>query len=880
MSELVNNNQVQIDDLQDENQRLRQQLRELQQHVTQCQHAHLELQRANEELETRFAQRSRALQATESRLQRLAAHLPGVIFQFRLEPDGTESFPYVSEKSREIYEIAPDDFLQGFDLVYSDDRDRLQTAIQESAQTLNGFDCEYRITTPSGVLKWLRALSQPERQENGEILWDGIILEISDRQAFESTLLISEERFRLVCEQTGQLVYDYDIASGHIIWAGGIAAITGYSADEFQRFDANNWENLIHPDDRDRVMAHLERAMAEVTPYRVEYRWRQKEGDYIDVEDIGVFLTNETGKASRMLGTTCNISDRKAAEERLRQQEAQYRQVFETISDGLGIIDLERGQLVEVNPAYHQMHGYSYEEFLSVPLTDIIHPDCHFQWGELLADIDAGRVFTALGKNVHRDGQSIEVEVKGIPFPYQGKPHALGIIRDISEKVKLEQERDRQEQALRFIVEGTAAQTGEAFFRACVKSLAVALEVPYVLVAEIERPQAEKTIASVIASWMGTDFGENFQYDLGGTPCYNVFENGTLCRYSESLQSLFPDDPYLVPLNAESYVGIPLVDSRGAVVGLIAVLHTEPMFATSERQVSILEIFAARAGAEIERMRSEKALREKERILQLTLQAGKLGCWTWNQMTNEIIWSDGVEEILGLEANSFGGTFEDYVSLIHPEDIEAFQQEIEQALVTEREYYTEHRLMLPDGSIQWLRGRGEIWRDEQENAIGLLGSVLNDTQRKMAEIALLASTEQLQQQARQEQLLNQIANQIRTSLALDRILDTTVQEIEHFLEVDRCHFAWYVQDGGESYWHVIAEECHPDLPSKLGQYPERDLKALSAVLLHQQSVRVDAVKNLHETELREELLALGHQSMLALRVLGHEFDFGRGDLPG
>ncbi|NEP76361.1 PAS domain-containing protein, partial [Okeania sp. SIO2G5] len=167
----------------------------MQQHVTQYQHAQLDLQRVNEELEARFAKRTQKLQATESRLQRLAANLPGVIFQFRLEPDGTQSFPYVSEKSREIYEIEPDDFLQAFELVHPDDGDRLQAEIQASALTLDRFDCDYRIITPSGALKWLQALSQPERQDNGDIIWDGIIIEISDRKAAEAQLRTSEQRY-------------------------------------------------------------------------------------------------------------------------------------------------------------------------------------------------------------------------------------------------------------------------------------------------------------------------------------------------------------------------------------------------------------------------------------------------------------------------------------------------------------------------------------------------------------------------------------------------------------------------------------------------------------------------------------------------------------
>ncbi|MGD1903181.1 MAG: PAS domain S-box protein [Geitlerinemataceae cyanobacterium] len=585
-------------------------------------------------------------------------------------------------------------------------------------------------------------------------------------------------------------------------------------------------------------------------------------------------IRNEEGEVVLTVGASRDISDRNAAEEKLRQKEKQYRQVFETIVDGLGIVDLEDGQLVEVNPAYHEMHGYSYSEFLAFPYADIVHPDSRALLGQFITDVHEGRVFTCQAQNLHRSGSVLDIEVKGIPFPYRGKTHALVLVRDISEKVKLERERDRQAQALQSIVEGTAAHTGDDFFRACVKSLAETLDVSYALIAEVDRSQPDAPKANVIAAWMQSDFGESFQYDLLDTPCHKVLERGKICRYADSVQALFPDDPYLGALGAESYVGIPLVDSHGTAVGLIAVLHTEPIAEASEFQGSILEIFAARVGVELERMRSDKALKEKERILQLTLQAGKLGCWSWNRATNEVIWSNGLEEMLGLEANSFGGTFEAYLNLIHPDDRDGFQQVIGQALVSGQEYTAEHRLLLPDGSIQWMRGRGEVWRDEHGEAIGLLGSVLNDTPHKVAEIALLESTEQIQQQARQEQLLNQIANQIRISLDLDYILQTTVREIGRFLKVDRCYFAWYVPDETDAHWHVIAEERHSDLSSLMGRHSEDCLGQLLAILRRLQILRVDEAATVEAPELRDALAASEHQSVLALPVWSESCRFG------
>ncbi|MBP0018834.1 MAG: PAS domain S-box protein [Cyanobacteria bacterium SBLK] len=707
-------------------------------------------------------------------------------------------------------------------------------------------------------------------EKNGESLIWSSIADISDRKAAEQRLRQSEERFRGLVETLNDWIWECDRHGVYTYVSPQIETILGYSAREAigkTPFD-------FMPEEAAQKVRDIfaERTSAGEAIEQIETINIHKDGHRVILETSGVPIFDGDGNVQGYRGIDRDISDRKAAEKRLKQQEAQYRQIFETIVDGLGIVDLERGELVEVNPAYYQMHGYSRAEFMALPYTDIVHPNSHPFLAQFIEDIRVGRVFTCQAQNIHRDGSLIDVDVKGIPFPYRDKLHALALIRDISEKGRLERDRDRREQALRSIVEGTAAQTGEGFFRACVKSLALALEVSHVLVAEIEYRE-ERAIANAIAFWTETDFGDNFQYDLSATPCYNVFESGSLCRYNNAVQSHFPDDPYLAPLNAESYVGIPLVDSQETVVGLIAVLHTEPL-EDSEIQSSILEIFAARAGAEIERLRSEKALQDKDTLLQMTLATGKMGCWSWNRHTNAVTWSDGVETILGLPSGYFGGKLEDFLALVHPEEREKVLQSIDKAFATEGEYNLEHRILLPDGNIQWLRATGGIWRNEKGEAIGLVGSVLNDTQRKNAEIALIESAEQIHQQALQEQLLNQIANQIRTSLDLHRILDTTVREIQRFLEIDRCHFAWYVRDAREAYWNVIAEVCKPNLPSFVGQHHAANFGALSELLLRQQILRLDDAAMVRDSALREALTELGNQSLLVLPVRSESGNFG------
>jgi formate hydrogenlyase transcriptional activator len=157
---------------------------------------------------------------------------------------------------------------------------------------------------------------------------------------------------------------------------------------------------------------------------------------------------------------------------------------------------------------------------------------------------------------------------------------------------------EESEQVIRAITAGTSAVTGNDFFRSLVQHLAGALQLRYAFVAEClpnERAQS-------LAFWRDGKLGDNFEYDLKGTPCLNVV-GGQACFHPERLQELFPKDTALVALQAESYHGVPVLDSARRIVGHLVVMDDRPMRADPLR-VAILETFAARAGVELERVRA------------------------------------------------------------------------------------------------------------------------------------------------------------------------------------------------------------------------------------------------------------------------------------
>jgi PAS domain S-box-containing protein len=163
----------------------------------------------------------------------------------------------------------------------------------------------------------------------------------------------------------------------------------------------------------------------------------------------------------------------------------------------------------------------------------------------------------------------------------------------------------RSDEMLQAIIRGTATSTGKEFFRALVENLANGLGVRYSFVAEcvpIDRARS-------LAFWMGDKAGPDFEYDLHGTPCLTV-SRGRMCHYDRNLRDLFPEDKPLADLQAESYLGVPLRDPSNYVIGHLVIMDDKPMEA-DPLLFSVLETFASRAGAELERMRAYEHLERR-----------------------------------------------------------------------------------------------------------------------------------------------------------------------------------------------------------------------------------------------------------------------------
>ncbi|MBI5249387.1 MAG: PAS domain S-box protein [Desulfomonile tiedjei] len=220
---------------------------------------------------------------------------------------------------------------------------------------------ETLVRSKSGKLRWLEVTSRIIRSQGKPVAVHGIARDVTDRKIARDHLRQSEERFRVVAEQTGQLVYDYDVSTGQIEWSGAIQQNTGFSPEEFQNVDAVAWKELIHPEDRSRALELLECALLDGSKYHVDYRLKRKDGTYLWMENNGVFQRDESGRIHRMLGAQKNITDRKMAEDALDIEKRRFQILSDNAPFGLLVIGSD-GVFRYINPKFEELFGYRLED--------------------------------------------------------------------------------------------------------------------------------------------------------------------------------------------------------------------------------------------------------------------------------------------------------------------------------------------------------------------------------------------------------------------------------------------------------------------------------------------------------------------------------------
>jgi diguanylate cyclase (GGDEF)-like protein/PAS domain S-box-containing protein len=144
------------------------------------------------ERERQAAQEEETRRELLGRLQKIATQVPGVVYQYKLRPDGSSCFPYASDGIRDIYRVTPEQVREDasavFAVLHPDDYDAIVRAIQVSAENMTPWQQEYRVRFPDGTVNWLAGNASPEREADGSVLWHGFITDVTERKLTEEQI--------------------------------------------------------------------------------------------------------------------------------------------------------------------------------------------------------------------------------------------------------------------------------------------------------------------------------------------------------------------------------------------------------------------------------------------------------------------------------------------------------------------------------------------------------------------------------------------------------------------------------------------------------------------------------------------------------------------
>jgi len=451
-----------------------------------------------------------------------------------------------------------------------------------------------------------------------------------------------------------------------------------------------------------------------------------------DLIDIGTTLVCTavvvaflTGDLRRSLETV------RRQEAALAEREKKYRQIFNSTNEAIFVHDPQTERILDVNDAAVEMFGYSREELVGHTFSGLMPVFGQYTAAEanrlIRKAVDEGpQVFEWWSQK--KNGERIWTEAGLRSWRDGGKDKVLAVVRDISE-------RKRADEILKSIVAGTAHAVGEEYFRTLVTHIARAFEVRYALVGELtDRKDRIRTLAV----WSGNGLTDNFEYDLAKTPCENVVGQ-TMCVYSRGIQKLFPEDPLLAQMEAEGYCGTPIFDSTRKALGLLAVLDDKPLAEPDEKARALLAVFAARAGAEIERLRSEESLRKSEEKFAKAFRCSPVAI-TITKDNRFIAVNETFEKVSGhTAAEAIGRTVPELGLVVNPAQLTEFY-DILQKNGQVRNY--EYQFRSGSGEVRSGLISSEVIEINGEPC--MLGATLDITERKKAESLLRESNEALE----------------------------------------------------------------------------------------------------------------------------------------
>ena len=350
--------------------------------------------------------------------------------------DAEERFQLANPVAEQIFGVPPGS-LVGRSLLDFLPEGQRELVLEETRLRAQGHASTYelQIRRMDGALRTLLITATPRVERDGEDLQVlGVFRDITERKEAEERLRESEARFRTYIEQSIDIIFTLD-AGGRFFFVS--PAWERHFGIPTAEAIGKSFASFVHPEDLPPCGEHLARVLAsgqgESSP---PYRVRHADGSWRWFQANGTRMHAPNGP--RYMGVAHDITERKQAEEAIRESEERYRTQFDRASEGIFALSPE-GSLLEVNEALARMHGYTREEMLALSLEDLDAPDSFNLSPERMQRLMAGESLTFEVEHRHKDGHVFPLEVSASLVSTAGRPVILCFHRDITERKRAEE---------------------------------------------------------------------------------------------------------------------------------------------------------------------------------------------------------------------------------------------------------------------------------------------------------------------------------------------------------------------------------------------------------------------------------------------------------
>ena len=326
-------------------------------------------------------------------------------------------------------------------VIFPADLDHVMNTISQTVNKGADYFIQHRIVQPNGNIRWIEGIGKVYRNKKGEpVKMLGTAVDITEKKIVELEKEDWKRRYEIITDALGQVIYDYDILSGNIIWGGNTRGILGFDFSEMGNID--QWGEMIHPDDRASAFQQLEKAQTELLMFDVKYRFRDKNGHYRIMHDKGTFLTDENGKANRMLGMMIDITQQVDTQTALTEKNFFIERIAAALPDTIYVFDVLARKTIYANRSVMEDMGYK-EPDISLyrgNLSLLLHPDDQekiLNMDEHLSNVRDGEVWSGEYRIKHSDGSWRWMLTANSIFKRDenGKPiQIIGTSKDITEQ--------------------------------------------------------------------------------------------------------------------------------------------------------------------------------------------------------------------------------------------------------------------------------------------------------------------------------------------------------------------------------------------------------------------------------------------------------------